>query len=783
MGEEICNEHSRRIADLKLRDILFKEQQKRLKTFITTTQSLNSNVDAEIRDEHELKNRLYFQIRSREEYTIIGHTNTVYSRLNNAQHNQQSKQQQQQQQHRSKSAWIKIYCRIVYPERMSESFRQHWLQESLLIMRFIRQQQHAQMNDQRLHRLLSIVHNVVDDQYYLFMERFSLSTSLTHIIWNNNNIDDCHESTTITTTNSISLTVSVIKQWLLQLCQTIESLNICGIAHRFIRPENILVNGSGNHQRILVTGFDMACFFHSYETDQPIMQSKRLLPHDMIEDYFLDHLPPECWFDDYDASMVDVWSIGTIICLLITRNNPFSPNFNNDNSSGGYNDDYNHLNIWRSSWERRTMSEEWRTLLDDIFQPSDYRMTLFDLKSDIRLLPNADLTMLKQKKPYYRIDLKRNMNVNENEIKKPGTVLTKIQLSYPEFASATRLIFAQRSHQQIENEQQLFEQKHFRIERDQSFKDEYNALFINDYYLQSRYHHEDNNNNDDNGHNDSVDNLLFDTWNIGLVKILPMNHIPNRHKNILLNESGKIMKYLSEQIMKRRKKLQSSDNCNNQTQSTAENGEEKQQEQSSSISIISKHIHRLIEIFRTTTDQTNYLLLFYESLSPTDVGGGGGGSRSLAYIFSSTDGDRSLWPTMVQIKQLLIQLLEVIDYLSRHAISHRYIRPEFIYVDNSNQNIKLGHFEMSCFIWNPLDRRPTLRHRGLQDEREYLWNHLPPECFNIKYDSYMVDIWSFGTILLYCLVQKNPFFVPHNDQQAEIAWSTFKQQQQTHQHQ
>ncbi|XP_075675808.1 uncharacterized protein LOC113799847 [Dermatophagoides pteronyssinus] len=792
MGEEICNEHQRRIVDLKLRDVLVKEQQKRLKNFINTIQStVINNSDIEINNEDELKNLSgYFQLKSKEEYSIVGQFNTVYSRLYLA----QQQQQQPQQKHRKS---IKIFCRIVHTDRMSESFRQYWLKESLLIMRFIRYQQQQQQQTQlNVHRLLQIVHQKDDNRYYLFMDRISLSTSLLHILWNNNignnnnnnNNNDTTTTTTTTTPTTILLTNYNIKQWLLQLCQIIESLNQCGIAHRFIRPENILINVSGgnnnnnnnvNH-RLMITGFDMACFFHSFDQDQqPILQSKRCLPNDMIEDYLLDHLPPECFQDNYDASMVDVWSIGTIICLLIIKNNPFSLTFDNDK----YDDDYNHLNIWHSCWERRTIPEEWRTLLDDIFQESNCRMTVFDLKSDHRLLPQttatdqATTTGLKSKRPYYRIDLKKNLNTNEKELKKTGAVLSKIQLAYPEFSSAVRTIFTTQPYQQIENEQHLFEQKHFRIERNESFTDEFNSSFINDYYMRSRYCLDVNNQNKNHLEN-------FEQWKIGLVKIFPINYIPNRHKNILINESGKIMKYLSRQIMKQRRK-NPKDNNNNGGGSCVEKHEATTEKSSSTkislISIVSNHIHRLIEIFRTTIEQTNHLLLFYESLSSSTGdnnkdGGGGCNYSSLAKIFSSID-CRSIWPSIIQLKQLLSQLLDVIDYLSRNAISHRYIRPEYIYVDNHYTNLKLGHFEMACFIWNPLDRRPTLRHRGLQDEREHLWNHLPPECFNIKYDSYLVDIWSFGTVLLYCLIQQNPFTVPHNNQQAELSWTTFKLQE------
>lgn len=248
----------------------------------------------------------------------------------------------------------------------------------------------------------------------------------------------------------------------------------------------------------------------------------------------------------------------------------------------------------------------------------------------------------------------------------------------------------------------------------------------------------------------------------GLAKIFLLPMITTRHRNILLNEGGKILKFLSK---------------NYQSE------------------LISKSIHKVFEIFLCEKQ----LIFLFEPLHDC---------RTLLDLFrtvSNVDTDHNendgigndllqaeTRPNQNHITLWSIQLIEVLIFLHNNAISHRYIRPEFVYIENYQPNLpritndlndlkdfkqnhlKLGHFDMACFVWNPNERVTTLRHYGLQDELLENWNHLPPECFQEKYDSLLIDVWSFGTLLLYCLWQNNPFLVPHNEEQAKNNWIEYR---------
>lgn len=120
--------------------------------------------------------------------------------------------------------------------------------------------------------------------------------------------------------------------------------------------------------------------------------------------HLLDHLPPECFATlGYDASMVDVWSLGAIICHLLTGSTPFiAPNLLN--ASAVPVPDY--FAIWKRSEERRVVPEEIRSLLDDIFIEADRRITVWEVANDFRLACKDTREFMKKKMPpYYRIDL------------------------------------------------------------------------------------------------------------------------------------------------------------------------------------------------------------------------------------------------------------------------------------------------------------------------------------------------------------------------------------------
>ena len=99
------------------------------------------------------------------------------------------------------------------------------------------------------------------------------------------------------------------------------------------------------------------------------------------------------------------------------------------------------------------------------------------------------------------------------------------------------------------------------------------------------------------------------------------------------------------------------------------------------------------------------------------------------------------------LSQVMCQLASTIHQLAYHGISHRYIRPEYIFYTR-NRTIKVTHQDMMCFAWNPAKSEMVSRSKGLHDQQEHLWDHLPPECFSDFYNAFPVDIWSFGVVLV-----------------------------------
>lgn len=85
---------------------------------------------------------------------------------------------------------------------------------------------------------------------------------------------------------------------------------------------------------------------------------------------------------------------------------------------------------------------------------------------------------------------------------------------------------------------------------------------------------------------------------------------------------------------------------------------------------------------------------------------------------------------------------------------------------------------MACFVWNPEKSLVVKRTRGIQDELDYNWDHLPPECFENNYDCRLIDVWSVGVLLCFCLTGKQPFNTLRQPFTLELAmeqWTQFKQ--------
>lgn len=293
-----------------------------------------------------------YEVKRCEEYTPIGHLNTMYCHFYRVTMTSDNKQ--------------RLYARLfLLNEPQYEHFSNHFSQCALKIWKYLSEKAEISVHIVRLVEVFQCgVH------LFATQRRFDQSCSLAHKLWNYS-----------------QLPTHSIKDWIVQLASAVDAMNLCGVAHRFIRLENILIT---IENRIKLTGFDYACVF--WDGQQPILQRRGLsIEHDPA---LLDHLPPECFAPEYDASDVDVWSIGVIMCLLLARNNPIDIN------------EPNMIGQWKFSWERRILADEIRFLLDDVFKLADKRITAMDLKNDHRLLQK------KASKPvnvseYYRIDIQK----------------------------------------------------------------------------------------------------------------------------------------------------------------------------------------------------------------------------------------------------------------------------------------------------------------------------------------------------------------------------------------
>ncbi|KAJ6225613.1 hypothetical protein RDWZM_004158 [Blomia tropicalis] len=511
-----------------------------------------------------------------------------------------------------------------------------------------------------------------DTVLYLFHEPLP-SLTLAHKLW------------------ELDLSLSRTKQWIFQLAEAVETINLCGIAHRFLRLENILLF---DQNRLKISCFDVACQFWSASEQESIKVSYGIPT--VTQDYW-DHLAPECFSNTYDATMVDSWSIGVIFCLLLVYSTPFD-----------IREPKQMVKQWKTSYERTKMPDDsCRLLLDDIFLEADQRMTVFDLTTEERLrrkfLAESKISSTADsERPYYRIDKPKPLQSQNNIEYQP--------VGLPNILPSAKAIFNQIGWKTIQSEQTLhesFEGKYYIILRNLSFVHEYTYL-QNERYLQAAI----------NGQ------MNF------MVQIHLLRDMPSRYRNVLVKESTRIMKFFGTEQIRQQPK--------------------------------SRHIQAAEAIFMTGDIQKLYI--FFPSLS---------GYRTLHHLVYEI-------PDFINSTTLSIimhQLTNTLDFLLQHGICHRYIRAEHIFLQPTNISIVLTHFEMACFIFKLSQNNSVVsvtRSTALQDEKPQMWDHLPPECFQTRYDGVTVDVWSVGVLLLFCLIRKNPFKTPHTLEVALESWNQLK---------
>eukprot|EP01080_Neovahlkampfia_damariscottae_P001561 gene1561-12686_t len=108
-----------------------------------------------------------------------------------------------------------------------------------------------------------------------------------------------------------------------------------------------------------------------------------------------------------------------------------------------------------------------------------------------------------------------------------------------------------------------------------------------------------------------------------------------------------------------------------------------------------------------------------------------------------------------QIKILLQQLLQGIDYIHKKGFIHQDLKPENILV---KKNLELKIIDFGSTI---------LKENGIKNSREYLgtiWYRSPEKLLNMKEYDEFVDIWSIGSIMAE-LYLKRPLFTGKDEKE------------------
>ena len=179
----------------------------------------------------------------------------------------------------------------------------------------------------------------------------------------------------------------------------------------------------------------------------------------------------------------------------------------------------------------------------------------------------------------------------------------------------------------------------YRVLRDHSFMGDLGPDFIvNDYYLKAVAVQDQ-----------EVPDLSAIPTAYCLVKIVSMKRIPQPHRNMLLNESTKIMRYFS----------------------TTE---------------YNARIHKLLDI--CMVDDSN-LYMFFENLHE---------HKSLYTVVHGVPKEFRFPPparasntmlTLAKMQLWMHELAKTVELLSYHGLAHRYIRPEYVYI-NEQDHSKVG---------------------------------------------------------------------------------------------
>ncbi|EAR91242.1 cyclin-dependent kinase-like Serine/Threonine kinase family protein (macronuclear) [Tetrahymena thermophila SB210] len=118
--------------------------------------------------------------------------------------------------------------------------------------------------------------------------------------------------------------------------------------------------------------------------------------------------------------------------------------------------------------------------------------------------------------------------------------------------------------------------------------------------------------------------------------------------------------------------------------------------------------------------------------------------------------------TQHDIKLIMYQLLNGLDFCHQRRIIHRDIKPQNILIDKAG-NVKIADFGLAKTFQVP---SKTLTH-----EVETLWYRPPEILLGVKTYSLAIDMWSIGCVF-YELMEKKPLFI--SDSEIEAIFKIFQ---------
>lgn len=143
---------------------------------------------------------------------------------------------------------------------------------------------------------------------------------------------------------------------ILQIMSAVDYCHKNGICHRDLKPENILFLNKGNEENNPIKVID-------FGLSQIIGEKKEKLKSKVGTAYYV---PPEILIGEY-SQKCDVWSVGIIICILLTG----EPPFNGKNDLEIYNKIKNFEYYFSEKW--KYISDEAKDLVSHMLVPENIR--------------------------------------------------------------------------------------------------------------------------------------------------------------------------------------------------------------------------------------------------------------------------------------------------------------------------------------------------------------------------------------------------------------------------